>query len=147
MKKQAGFSIVMAIFILVVLSLLGSYMVKLSGVQHATSVFAIQSARAYQAARAGVGWAISRIVTENGDCSNIISASPLSFTDINGFSVTLKCNEKTTTEASKSLAIYKLTASSEFGTFSSANYIFRKIEVAICLDVTDPVLKTACNLK
>ena len=79
MKQQAGFSIVMAIFILVVLGLLSGYMVKLSGVQHATSTYAIQGARAYQAARAGIDWAISRITTGSGVCSDITSASPFSF--------------------------------------------------------------------
>ena len=49
MRKQKGFSIVMAIFILVVLGLLGSYMVRLSGVQQATSSYALQGAKAFAA--------------------------------------------------------------------------------------------------
>lgn len=128
MKKQAGFSIVMAIFILVVLSLLGGYMVKLSGVQHATSTFAIQGARAYQAARAGIGWAISRISTDGGDCSDIVS--PISFADISGFAVSLTCNTQPISEDTDYI-VYKITALSEFGAYNSANYISRKIEVSI----------------
>jgi MSHA biogenesis protein MshP len=128
MKKQAGFSLVMAIFILVVLSLLGGYMVKLSGVQHATSIFAIQGARAYQSARAGIGWAVSRIVKEGGDCSDIVSS--LSFADINGFAVTLTCVAQSISEESD-YTVYKITALSEFGVYSGANYISRKIEISI----------------
>jgi len=130
MNKQAGFSIVMAIFILVVLSLLGGYMVKLSGVQHATSVFSIQGARAYQSARAGVGWAIAR-VSAGGVCSDVTSASPLTFTDINGFSVSLACSSQSFSEGTDNPVIYKITALSEFGVYSSANYISRRIEVSI----------------
>ncbi len=130
MKKQTGFTIVMAVFILVVLGLLGSYMVKLSGVQHATSTYALQGARAYQAARAGVGWAMGRI-SLGGVCSDITSASPLSFADINGFSVSLTCSSQNFSEGDKTPIIYKVTALSEFGGYSSANYVSRKLEVSI----------------
>ena len=130
MKQQAGFSIVMAIFILVVLSLLGGYMVKLSGVQHATSTYVIQGARAYQSAKAGVGWALSRI-SAGGVCSDITSASPLSFTDINGVSVSLSCSSQLYSEAIDNYFVYKITSLSEFGAYNSANYISRKIEVSI----------------
>jgi len=130
MKKQSGFSIVMAIFILVVLSLLGGYMVKLSGVQHATSVFSIQGARAYQSARAGVGWAIAR-VSAGGVCGDITSASPLTFADITGFSVSLTCSSQAFSEGTDNPGIYKITALSEFGVYSSASYVSRRIEVSI----------------
>ena len=62
MNKQAGFTLVTAIFIVVILALLGGYMVSLSGVQRMTTVHALQGAKAYQAARAGIEWALT-IVT------------------------------------------------------------------------------------
>jgi len=130
MNKQTGFSIVMAIFILVVLSLLGGYMVKLSGVQHATSIFSIQGARAYQAARAGVGWAVAR-VSSPIDCVDIDAAPAMSFADINGFSVSLSCTSQTFSEGTDNLVIYKITALSEFGVYNSANYISRSTEISI----------------
>jgi len=130
MKNQTGVSIVMAIFILVVLSLLGAYMVKLSGVQHATSVLTIQGARAYQAARAGVSWGVARI-SGGGNCNDITSVSPLSFTDINGFSVSLACSSQSFSEGTENPVVYKITAVSEYGAYSSANYISRSIEVSI----------------
>ncbi|MFW5442932.1 MAG: hypothetical protein ACKE51_01320 [Methylococcaceae bacterium] len=144
MKQQAGFSLVMAIFILVVLGVLGGYMVKLSGVQHATSTFSLQSARAYQAAKTGIGWSIARLLA-TADCNDITSVSPLTFTDIDGFSVTLGCTKLDYSEASKSLSIYTLTAFSEFGVYNSAYYISRQVEVSICLDNTTPGSPGSCN--
>jgi len=129
MKQQAGFSIVMAIFILVVLSLLSSYMVKMSGVQVATATFSIQGARAYQSAKAGVGWAVARI-SAGGGCTEISNASPLSFAGINGFLVSLSCNSQVFSEADETLEVYKITALSEYGAYNSANYISRKVEVS-----------------
>ncbi len=55
-NNQKGFTLVQAVFILVVLSLIGVAMVRLSGVQSSTSVLALQGARAYQAARSGLEW-------------------------------------------------------------------------------------------
>ena len=130
MKQQAGFSIVMAIFILVVLGLLGGYMVKLSGVQHATSTYVVQGAKAYQSARAGIGWAIS-LISNGGVCSDISFASPLNFADINGFSVSLSCSSQPYSEATGNYFVYKITSLSEFGAYNNANYISRKIEVSI----------------
>lgn len=131
MRKQRGFSLVMAIFILVVLGLLGGYMVKLSGVQRSTSVFVLQGARAYQAAKAGVGWAMARI-SAGGSCADITTQSPLSFTDIYGFSVSLTClSSAPLAEGGNNYVVYKVTALSEYGAYNSGDYISRKVEVSI----------------
>ncbi len=130
MKKQQGFSIVMAIFILVVLSLLGAYMVKLSGVQNATSTYAIQGARAYQAARAGAEWSVARIVA-GGNCANVIAASPLSFTGLEGFSVSLTCSNTIYSEGLDNINVYKINSISTFATYSSPDYISRSVEISI----------------
>jgi len=130
MNKQQGFSLVMAIFILVVLSLLGGYMVKLSAVQHATSVYVLQGARAYQAARAGVERA-GAIISAGGGCAGVSTPSSLSFTGIEGFTVKMTCNSQVYSEGAMTLVVYKISALSEFGLYSSANYISRSIEVSI----------------
>ena len=130
MKKQQGFSIVMAIFILVVLSLLGAYMMKLSGVQNATATYAIQGARAYQAARAGAEWSVARIVA-GGDCTNVIAASPLIFTDLEGFNVALECSKTTYDEGTDTINVYKINSISTFSTYNSPDYISRHVEISI----------------
>jgi MSHA biogenesis protein MshP len=130
MNEQQGFSLVMAIFILVVLSLLGGYMVKLSGVQHATSVYVLQGARAYQAARAGVERA-NAIISAGAGCAGVTTPSSLSFTDIDGFTVTMTCNSQVYSEGVDNPVVYRITALSEFGVYNSANYISRSLEVSI----------------
>ena len=57
MTAQRGFSIITAIFLLVVLSFLGIAMVSFSTSQHQSSAMDVMGSRAYQAARAGVEWA------------------------------------------------------------------------------------------
>jgi MSHA biogenesis protein MshP len=125
--KQKGFGIVMAMFILVVLALLGVYMVRFAGVQTATSTYALQGARAFQAAKAGLGWAIARI-NAGGTCANVTSVSPLTLT---GFSVALTCSSTSYQEGSSSPVIYQLNAHSEYGTYGSADYVSRELEASI----------------
>lgn len=57
-RRQRGFAIVAAIFILVVLAALAGFVVSVSSTQHLTFAQDIQGARAYQAARVGVEWGI-----------------------------------------------------------------------------------------
>ena len=129
-SKQKGFGIVMAMFILVVLALLGVYMVRFAGVQHATSTYALQGARAFQAAKAGLGWAIARINT-GGTCANVTSVSPLTFPNLTGFSVALTCSSASYQEGSNSPVIYQLNAHSEYGAYGSADYVSRELEASI----------------
>lgn len=56
-KLQRGFSLVTAIFLLVVLSALGAMMVTFFTAQQQSSSLDMLGSRAYQAARAGVEWA------------------------------------------------------------------------------------------
>jgi MSHA biogenesis protein MshP len=58
MKTLRGFSLPTAIFLLVILALLGAFMVSLSTTQNVMSAQDVQGSRAYNAARAGMEWAL-----------------------------------------------------------------------------------------
>lgn len=134
MNKQQGFSIIMAIFILIVLSLLGSYMVKLSGVQHATAVSAIQGARAYYAARAGVEWGVAKLLN-NDSCA---TSSTLA---INNFAVSVSCRNQGISYnegdlnsnglADDDFYIYKIESTASYGHFTSPDYVYRHLEITV----------------
>lgn len=130
MKRQQGFSIVMAIFVLVVLGLLGGYMVRLSGVQIGTSIYALQGARAYQAARAGLEWANARI-NNGGGCTEVNAQTALTFAGIAGFTVKLSCSSQTYSEADQNPVVYRINALSQFGAYTGGDYVAREVEVSI----------------
>ncbi|MDH3749589.1 MAG: pilus assembly protein MshP, partial [Gammaproteobacteria bacterium] len=67
-KSQNGFSLVPALFLLVVLAALGIVAVRLAGVQQQTVVLAMQSSRAYAAARSGIDWSAYQALV-NGSCA------------------------------------------------------------------------------
>lgn len=88
---QKGFSLISAIFLLVVLAGLGAAMVTISGAQHAGSAIDIEGARSYQAARAGIEWGVHRIVNAPAACFSESSFSPQAST-LSSFTITVTCN-------------------------------------------------------
>ena len=127
---QQGFTLITAIFVLLILALLGSYMVRLGGTQRTTTLFAIQGARAYQAARAGVEWAKAKIVSD-GNCSAVNGAS-LTFPGLDGFAVTLTCSSQSFIE-SINVDVYTVSSTCKYGTYSNPDYVFRKLEITLVL--------------
>lgn len=97
-RAQQGFVIVTAIFILVVLTALGAFILNVSTMQHAGSLQDVQSARAYQAARSGLEWgmyqinrvasAASRTAGTACPAAKNLAASPA----FPGFSVRVECD-------------------------------------------------------
>lgn len=90
--RNAGFSIVSAVFLLVVLAGLGAAILNIATVQHASSAMDVQGARAYQAARAGVEWGLYRQIRD-GSC---VADPGTSFalpagTTLSQFTVTVVC--------------------------------------------------------
>jgi len=123
-NNQKGFSLVQAIFILVVLALLGTYMVRLSTVGQATSTQTLLQARAYQAARAGLEWEIAQVVNA-GSCANATF-------DVDGYTVAATCIlSGNYTEASSTYGVYQLKSSATFADIASPDYVSRTLEVTI----------------
>ncbi len=121
---------VTAIFILVVLGLLGGYMLKFSALQHRTFDEALQGAKAYQAAKAGIEWAIAR-VNNGGACADIGAQTAMTFNGLEGFSVGLSCSSASYSEATTNMVVYRINALSQFGDYADSDYVAREIEVSI----------------
>jgi MSHA biogenesis protein MshP len=108
MKKTQGFAIVAAIFLVVILSMLGAFMVSITNTQHLTSAQDLQGARAYRAARMGMEWAATSLCNGNNCISPQVTVCPAGTSlatptplDIapDGFTVTVTCEMNTYQEA------------------------------------------------
>jgi MSHA biogenesis protein MshP len=136
-RSQRGFTLMAAIFIIVILATIMGYMVSLSGTQRATSVLALQGTRAYEGARSGIEWGIQQVFTTPGTmCSSAELGStptsfPLSGPGLTGFRVTVNCNYTTHTEKSTTVSVYHLVALAEFDTFGSPDYVSRQLEATV----------------
>ncbi len=123
LKNNSGFTLVQAIFIVVVLALLGVAMMRLIGVQSSTSIFALQGARAYQAAQSGLEWGAARASTGNS-CTGSMT--------IEDFSVDVTCSSQSFTEGSIGpYAVYLIRSTATFSTYGDPDYVSRRLEMKV----------------
>lgn len=135
--RQQGFSVVAAIFLVVVLAALGAFMVSLSTTQHSSSALDLQGSRAYQAARAGLEWGAWQALKNAAGyaCTTGTSTDTLSFTgDLADFTTTVACSSSTFDEAGNTVRVYSFTISARTGTSGSLYYVERVLtgQVARC---------------
>lgn len=127
-KGEQGFALVAAIFILLVLAVLGTVMVRMSAEQSTTGLQIYQSARVYQAARGGLEWGSQRVLV----AASCLDPYP-SFT-LDGFTVSVSCQPDAgglITEGAASYNVFLVTALAERGTFGSPEYVSRRLQARI----------------
>ncbi|MCI0919048.1 hypothetical protein JNA64_17970 [Pseudomonas stutzeri] len=128
-RRSAGFGLVAALFLMIVVALVIMAMAHLSATQHGTGSLAIQQARAYQAARAGLEWGIAQAI-DGGVCP---TASPsLMGSGLAEFTVGVTCKPLEYTEGAGSVAIYQLTATAQNGAPGSRpDYAYRQLTAVV----------------
>ncbi len=135
-KKQKGFSIVSAIFLLVVLAFLGTAMVTFSTNQQQSAAMDVMGSRAYQAARAGIEWGAYQLL-RNGAC---VASTPLPALagTLSGFTVTVTCSIGAAGAASEvsaatgTVTVYDLASTAtQGGAPGQPDYVERVVQVSI----------------
>jgi MSHA biogenesis protein MshP len=126
-SNQHGFTLVQAVFVVVVLGLLGAMMVRLIGVQSSTTIFALQGARAYQAARSGLEWGAAQASADS--CA--LNTDML----IEGFAVSVGCTSQPFTEGTSNTTVYLLNAVAKFGSYGSPDYVQRRLEMKMMVEL------------
>lgn len=133
--RQRGFSLVTAIFLIVVLAAMGAYLVTISGVQHSTVAMGIHGARAYQAARTGIEWGTYQALnTAPGTmCNTAPMQTSFSLTSgaLNGFSLRVTCQYTPQQERSVTYNVYVITSVASYGTFGSLDFVSRTLQATV----------------
>lgn len=124
-RATAGFGLVPAIFLLIVLSLVGVVMLRLVGVSGATASLSLRAARAFQAARSGVEWA-TRQVTTLGVCP---ATTTLALTQggLAGFSVVVSCSSSQHVDSASTTTNFLITSIASAGAFGTRDYVSRRV--------------------
>lgn len=157
-RLQRGFSIVTAIFLIVVLALIGVYMVYITGLQQGSQQIDLQGVRAYQAARAGVEWAAFQVLDPNNTlnpatCGTLPSCPAASTTlptlagSLSPFAVVVTCAETSTTEGNRQVKVFAITSTATTGTPGSPGYVNRQVQATMskCLDPTAATPRCSCS--
>lgn len=138
-KLQQGFSIVSAIFLLVVLAFLGTAMVTFSTTQHQSAAMDVMGSRAYQAARTGIEWTAYYVANSPASAPAAIpQCATTNFGVLGGtlspFTVTVNCAAASHVEGASTIWIYDVSAvacteSACPSAAPGANYVERVISV------------------
>lgn len=141
---QRGFSLISAIFLLVVIAALGTFAVTLSTTQHQSAAMDVMGKRAYQAARAGIEWGAFQIIQSNASGTNFAanchalagtqSSVPLTAPQLAMFNVNVACSTGAASHVDgREVWVYSVSASAATAgiTPGDANYIERQLSVTI----------------
>jgi MSHA biogenesis protein MshP len=120
---QKGFSMITAIFLLVVLGTLGTMMVTFFAAQQQSSAMDVTGSRTYQAARAGIEWAAYNIsITPQGSLWGgcVAAGNPLGVLagSLSPFTVTINCtasNPPITEGTGPVIYVYSITSTAVAG--------------------------------
>jgi len=116
-RSGRGFLIIAAVFLLVVLAGLVAYLTTVSTTSQAASAADFNSARAYQAARAGVEWGVFRILQGPGGAGTFETqcaggaATPRNLTfgsTLADFTATVTCTSVALTEGGSPVTAYSI---------------------------------------
>jgi MSHA biogenesis protein MshP len=132
-KLQQGFSLISAIFLLVVIAALGTFAVTLSTTQQQSSALDVMGARAYQAARAGIEWAAFHVANDPAPatCSTNFALNSLGGT-LAPFSVEVTCAAASSVEGTSTFWNYDVTATAKTaGSPGDTGYVERVISVKL----------------
>ena len=127
-QSQQGFSLVAAIFLLVVLAALGAYAVRLNTLQQQSVTAALRGAQAFEAARTGAAWGAHRAVN-----AGVCAAGTLTLTEgaATGFRVSVQCTQTSHVEGTTSVNVYVLDVRAEAGTYGGPDYVSRRLQTKV----------------
>lgn len=113
--RQRGVSLVAAVVVMLLLAGVGAYALRSASTQHSGAASDILGARAYQAARSGIQWAVHQVLKGDlatGFCNGGAATDTLAGLggDLAGFSVAIACTRTLHAEAGETVRMYAITA-------------------------------------
>lgn len=155
--RECGFTLVTALFLLVVLALLGLFIVSVFGLQQSSQALDVSGTRTYAGAQAGIEWALVQVLDPDNNDPLLVPANPqppacfatqavpLAAGAFSGITVSVSCSVTTTTELNRNVAVYLLTATASTGA-GTAFPIARQVTATVsrCTDPTGTAPRFSC---
>jgi MSHA biogenesis protein MshP len=126
-RRANGFSLVAALFLIVVVAALGAFAVRIGGGEQQTVNLQLLSARALAAANSGIEFGAYRALVD-GSCV----AATLNLTEAaaNGFTVNVTCSSTLHTEGSvtpNNVSVFRIDATAFAGVYGMPDYVSRHV--------------------
>lgn len=124
--KENGFTLVAALFLILVLALLALIIATVGGVQRQSVNLALLQTRGYYAAQSGIEWGTWQALYGSG--ANPCNGSPGA---VNGFTVTVTCTSTVHRESGENVTVYALAATATYGAYGQADFVSRSIQTTV----------------
>ena len=128
-RQQRGMSLVAALFVIVVLAMLGLFAVRISASGEQDLTATVQQERALAAARSGIEYGAYRALV-GGSCNGLAGATfnvPLSQGALTGFTVTVTCLGSNHLHNGAPYWTYEITSWARRGIYGNADYVARTL--------------------
>jgi MSHA biogenesis protein MshP len=137
LRRERGVALVGAIFIVVILGMMGGFLVSITGVANTTTIQALQGAKAHKAAIAGLQWAVYKAMDDPLNNCGLIASSPqdttLNFTAgaLNEFSADVTCSWTQHEENGCTFEQFSVESVGEYGNYGERYYFSRRMQAVI----------------
>ena len=119
---QRGFSLIAAVFLIVVLAALATFAVRIAVTQQETQNLSLLEIQAQAAAQSGVEYGANRAL-KYGKCQSSVSLTPAG-SGLKGFAVVVQC---TPTSHIPGKTSYALTSTATRGVYGRADFVARQV--------------------
>jgi MSHA biogenesis protein MshP len=123
-SRARGFSLVAALFLIVVVAALGAFAVRIGASQQQTVNLSLLSARALAAANSGIEFGAYQALNAS---SCVAATLTLTEAGANGFSVAVTCSASAHAESGGTVNIYRIDATATAGTYGMPDYVSRHV--------------------
>ena len=120
--SSSGFSLIAALFLIVVIAALGAFAVRIGSGQQQSVNLQLLSARAMAAADSGIEWGAYRALRANSCTTTTLNLTEAA---LNGFSVTVVCVQTDHPESNATVHVYRIDATAVAGTYGMPDYVSR----------------------
>lgn len=127
--RQGGFSLVMAIFLIVVLAVLGVFTVRVALAQYETTNLELLEARAQAAAESGIQYGSYQLAGPGACFGTVSFGFPKAVVALSGYVVTVTCSSASSHPigANPPSWAYTLQSTAVYGIYGSADYVSRTV--------------------
>ncbi|MDT8281181.1 MAG: hypothetical protein RQ982_00050 [Gammaproteobacteria bacterium] len=130
MQKQQsrGFILITVLFLITVLAVMAVVMSSTTAVQNYTTLYSLQQARGFAAAKSGLEYAVQRAISA-AEC--LAGPSAVTFPGID-FTISTSCTSAPgINEAGNITTVYHISSTALTGTFGNVGYVTRTLRVSV----------------
>jgi MSHA biogenesis protein MshP len=122
--SSAGFSLVAALFLIVVVAALGAFAVRIGANQQQTTNLSLLTTRALSAANSGIEFGAYQALYASSCVSVTLNLAEAGLT---GFTVNVTCASTPHTESGVAINVYRIDATATLGAYGMPDYVSRHV--------------------